>query len=607
VTNYLKNFLFIRIPLLDPDRFLNAALPLVGWIWSWVGLVLLIGAVATGLFFVVTDFEQLIAHGRSVFSRAKLMSNLPLLYASFVLVKVFHEFSHAFACKEFGRQEGTAGEVHTMGVMFLVFTPLPYMDASSAWAYRNKWRRVLVGMAGMLTELFIASLAAVVWHFAGPGVVKSIAYNVMFIASVSTVLFNGNPLLRYDAYYITSDLLEIPNLYQRSREYIYYLVKRYVWNVKQARNPGHSPGERFWLLTYGVASSLYRIFIFTMIILFLADRLPDPLFVIASGLGIAAAIVWIGTPIVKFVHYLATSHELTRVRPRAVATTLAVVLTAAGLLGLLPVGNHCRVEGVVEPVNLAFVHAAADGFVVDFLPSGRKVRPTGPPLLKAINPELTALKAKLEAQRRQLAARKRLAQTQDTAAAQVYAEQIAALDEQIARADEQLRNLTLYAPMAGTWIMPEVERLKGAYVRRGDKVGMVADLSKVIIRATAEQEDAALIVREALDAVEIRVKGRPETYFTGRRILVRPAGSVNLPSAALGYLAGGPVATSPEDRRGLRAAERFFEVHVAPDQAAAGRLLSGQRVVVRFNMPEKPLALQWWRALRQLFQRRFHV
>jgi putative peptide zinc metalloprotease protein len=97
-----------------------------------------------------------------------------------------------------------------MGVMFLVFFPLPYVDASSAWAFRKKWQRAIVGMAGVMAELAAASIAAIVWTQTSTGTVHIIAYNVIFVASVSTLLFNGNPLLRFDAYYVLADLLEIP-------------------------------------------------------------------------------------------------------------------------------------------------------------------------------------------------------------------------------------------------------------------------------------------------------------------------------------------------------------------------------------------------------------
>ena len=113
-----------------------------------------------------------------------------------------------------------------MGIMLLVLTPIPYVDASSASAFRTKWERIMVGAAGMAVELFIAALALFVWINIEPGTVRAILYNMIFIASVSSLLFNGNPLLRYDAYYILGDLLEIPNLGPRGIQYLGYLAQR---------------------------------------------------------------------------------------------------------------------------------------------------------------------------------------------------------------------------------------------------------------------------------------------------------------------------------------------------------------------------------------------
>jgi putative peptide zinc metalloprotease protein len=497
--------------------------------------------------------------------------------------------------------------------MFLIFMPLPYMDASSAWAFRNKWHRTIVGAAGILTELAIASIAAIVWASTSDGTVRAIAYNVIFIASVSTLLFNGNPLLRFDGYYILSDLVEIPNLWQRSRQYIYYLVKRYAWGVRQPQNPAHSTGERGWFVFYGIASTVYRVFICVRILLFLGDRLPKQLFFVAIALSLGAMVTWVLVPLGKFLRYLATNGELLRVRGRAVGSTVGTLVAIITVIGVIPMADRGRVEGVVEPARLAMVHTAVNGFVQEYLPSGRNVSPDGPPLLVAVNPELDVQREQLLAERRRLQARRRIAMTQEVALAQIYAEQIDALEEQLARVKEQLASLSLKAPMEGTWVSPNIEVIKGAYLERGDAVGLVASLDDVIIRAVAPQSIAALIIfetetgRPAAREVEIRLKGRPDIALEGMIKQILPAGQEDLPSAALGYAAGGPVMTKLDDRRGTRAAERFFEIRIAPDPASGVALMSGQRVVIRFEMSSKPLAAQWWRSLLQLFQRRFHV
>ena len=601
VQGYMMNLLFIRIPLLDPDHFLNRWVSVFGRLFTVYGFIAWAVIICVGLYFLGGRFGDLADRASGILDP----ENLPLLYLSFIFIKIFHEFGHAFACKRFGRITGTGGEVHTMGVMFLVFTPLPYVDASSAWAFRKKTHRVVVGAGGMLVELAIAAIAAVVWASTSEGTtIHAITYNMMFIASVSTILFNANPLLRFDGYYILSDILEIPNLAQRSKQYLYYLVKRYAWRVKQARNPAHTAGERGWLAFYAVASTIYRVIICVGILLFVANKL----FFLGAILAVAAFVAWVLVPLGKFVRYLATSGELARVRARAVVSTVMVILLVVGGIGLIPAPDRDRVEGVVEPVGLAVVYMDADGFVIDYLPSGTIVTPDGSPLLCAMNPELEAHKEGLLAERKRLKASQRLAQAQEEMTqAQILGEQIQALDEQINRVEEQLSSLEVHAPLAGTWLAPDIDRARGAYLRRGEGVGLVASLDRVLIRATAGQQEAAMLIDEADKDVKIIVKNRPDTTLSGTIVEILPAGQEQLPSAALGYAAGGSVATSPGDPQGTKAAERFFEIRISPNETSDVRLLSGQRVVVQFEKRRKPLMVQWWRSLLQLLQKRLHI
>jgi putative peptide zinc metalloprotease protein len=268
--------------------------------------------------------------------------------------------------------------------------------------------------------------------------------------------------------------------------------------------------------------------------------------------------------------------------------------------------DYCRVEGIVEPVGLAIVHAQSDGFVTGFLPSGLKVTPDGQTLIEAVNPQLETEKKGLLAELRGLQIKKRIAETQEVAAAQILAEQIEALQEKIARVEFELNSLRLQSALSGTWVSQDVEKAKGAYLRRGEQIGLVASLDDVLIRATAGQ-DLAGLVEHAYEQLEIRVKGRPDAMLKGRIEKILPAGQEVLPSEALGYAVGGSMPTLLQDPSGLKTAEQFFEIRIKPDPDSSVRLLTGQRVLARIQMPSKPLAVQWWQSARQLFQRRFHI
>jgi putative peptide zinc metalloprotease protein len=603
VQGYLMNLLFLRIPLLDPNRFLDRWVGIFGRVFSGPGLLLWLALVGAGLYFVVGDFQELVSQSEDVLDPG----NLVFLYLSFVLVKIVHEFSHAFACKRFGRLNGTGGEVHKMGVMFLVLFPLPYVDASSAWAFRSKWHRALVGMAGVLAELAAASIAAMVWAHTSTGTPHIIAYNIIFVASVSTILFNGNPLLRFDAYYVLTDLIEIPNLGQRCRQYFSYLGKRYVWGLPRVWNPAYTVGERLWFVGYGTASSVYRLYISIRILLFLNSRLPETLFLLVPLLALSGIIGWLLVPIGRFLHHLVTSEELARHRPRAVGSTALIAGVLVVALGLLRLPDHRRVEGIVEPEGLAIVHAESDGFVTGFLPSQTQVAPQAQVLLESVNPVLEAEERSLLAERRVLEVRRQQAILEEVAAAQILDEQLAALDEKIARVRQELSTLHLAAPISGTWVASEIEFTRGRFVRRGETLGVVADLNDLLVRATAGQNVAALLIEQAAQEVQIRAHGRPDPTIGGTIDKIFPAGQEKLPSQALGYAVGGSMAVDVRDPSGTKTAERFFEIRIRPHLDRPGDWLTGQRVVVRVRLQPKPLAAQVYHYARQLFQRRFHI
>ncbi|MEE9213045.1 MAG: hypothetical protein V3U29_10365 [Phycisphaeraceae bacterium] len=603
IQGYLMNLLFVRVPLWDPDRTLDRWVGVVGWVFGPVGLVLWLILMAVAGWQLAGHGEQLVDSAQGVLDP----NNLLWLYVAIVIAKALHELGHGFACKKYGRASHSGGEVHTIGIMFLVFIPVPYVDASSSWALRSKWQRAIIGAAGMFVELAVAAVAVVIWtHTGADTTLHAIAYNTLFIASVSTLLFNGNPLIRFDGYYILSDVLEIPNLAQRSKDYLFFLVKRYVFGTKHARHIVTLPSERPWLVAYHFASSIYRVFISIAILWFVSQQF----FIIGVILALVAIVTWVVVPMGKFAHYLATHHELMRVRPRAVGATIGFLAALFIVIGLIPMPDRARAEGVVEPRELAFIHTSEDGFVIDVLPSGGQVDPSERALLRAVNRNLEATLIQLNAQRQLIQKQINTARTEDQALVQALEQKRSALQQQIDRTQRQLDALVIRAPFKGQWIAPQIEHAQDAYLRRGQRVGIVASLDDLIIRVAANQRVGPRIAeayeKNQIVAVELRVRGRPDLQFTGTIENIPPAGTQQLPSAALGYLGGGAMAVKLDDPSGMQTTERFFEVWIRPDTMPQhGRmLLSGQRVVARFQMPPRPLLQQWWRAALQMVQRR---
>ena len=206
----LTGLLFIRLPGVDPERFLNWLYPKIRWMYSrWfvvTGMLLVFSAIAL----VTIQFNAFCAM-LPTFHQFFTARNVFWMMMALAIAKILHELGHALTCKHFG------GECHEIGMAFLVFTPCLYCDTSDTWMLSNRWHRALVGVAGMWVEIILASACTFVWWFSQPGIVHYLCLSTIFICSVSTVVLNGNPFLRYDGYYVLSDLLEIPNLWQRSR------------------------------------------------------------------------------------------------------------------------------------------------------------------------------------------------------------------------------------------------------------------------------------------------------------------------------------------------------------------------------------------------------
>jgi putative peptide zinc metalloprotease protein len=588
----LMSPLWWRIPLVDPERFLTRLLP---WVRPFIGVAgACVWAILVGVALVLASvhWRDLTA---GLLDRLMLPSNLIILWCLFPFLKAFHEIGHGLAIKAFG------GEVHDMGVMFLVFSPLPYVDASTASAFASKWQRIAVGAGGMVAELFLAALALFVWLAAEPGLVRSLAYNVVLIAGVSTVLFNGNPLLRYDGYYVLADLLEIPNLYQRSRTYLGYLCERYLFGHREAERPPDSPSERAWFIVYAVSSFVYRIFVIVAIALFLFHK------AFYLGMVAVAALLgaWLVVPAWKGIHFLVASPRLRRIRIRAMAISLALVGGVIVGIALVPVPSRTTAEGIVWVPEDALVRAAADGFVERLVVRpGSHVRP-GALLLVCRDPQLTTQVEVLAARLRELRARYDEQQPVDRVKAAMVLEETRYVEEDLAKARQQLEDLTIRSRVDGTFVVDSADDLPDRFVRRGELLGHVVTSDTITVRAIVAQENTDL-VRNHTQRVEVRLSEQTGETLPASIKREVPGASERLPSAALGHGGGGAVAVDPRDSHGITAMEKVFQIDL--ELPAERRILNvGGRVYVRFDHGWEPLAVQWARQLRQLFLARLNV
>lgn len=585
------NPLAVRIPVLDPDRFLSATSFLVRPFFSWFGVLLILGLIGTAAVLAVMHWGDLT---ENVVDRVLAAESLILILVAYPLVKALHELGHGYAVKHWG------GEVHEMGLMFLVFMPVPYVDASASSAFRQKWRRALVGAAGIIVELMLASLALLVWLNAEPGLVRVFAFNVMLIGGVSTLLFNGNPLLRFDGYYVFADLVGIPNLGVRSNRYLGYLIQRYLFGVLHARSPVSAPGEAAWFLVYGIAAFVYRLFIMVAIVFFVAGQF----FVVGVLLAIWACLLMYVLPLLKGLRFLATSPALAQTRGRAVAACLAVVGAVAALFFALPLPHATIAEGVVWVPGEGVVHANSEGTVVEILARPNQKVAAGEPLLRMEDPLLTARLRVLEAEVRELRLRFAALHMADRAEAKIIQEQLRHAEADLDLNRRRAEGLLVRSPTEGFFFLPRARDLPGRFLPKGTQLAYVVEPGRPLVRVLVPQ-DVIDLVRQRTQGVAVRLADRLPEVFEARIEREVPAASSQLPSAALSTQGGGDIALDPSTESG-QALESYFQFELSLDRLVGADSL-GERAYVRFDHGSEPLAARIYRGLRQLFLRQFHV
>jgi putative peptide zinc metalloprotease protein len=589
------NPMAIRLHLFDPDAALNRMRPFIDLAWSrWGGLVWL-AVVLPALVLVAPHWDELTG---SFSDRVLASGNLLLLWLVFPLIKALHEFGHAAATKRGG------GEVHDLGVILLVMIPVPYAEASAANVFRSKYHRAGVAAAGMAVELFLAALAFYLWLLVEPGVTRAILFNVMVVAGVSTLIFNGNPLLRYDAYYILSDLIEMPNLGARATRYWGYLAERYVFGATEASTPETQRREKAWLVVYGLLSTLYRIFVTIAIALFIANEF----FFIGVLLALWAVVTMAVAPVYKALRHVAGSGTLRPHRNRVVGVAIGTAVAVALLLFVVPAPSRTVVEGVAWLPQSALVRAGQDGFLEQLVAQpGTLVQP-GDVLARARNPAVESQYRVASAKVAELEATYLMQLQSDRAQAAIAMDQLESERASLVTARERFEALTLRAQGGGVFTVPRPQDTQGRFYRQGELVGYVLDKPQLVARVVAPQ-DSVDDIRAFRGVVDVRLAHRPDAVLAGRLEREVPGGEEYLPSKVLATEGGGQLATDGRDARGPRTLERTFQFDVAvdPPRDGVGPFFFGERVHARFEHPDQPLGMQLLRSARRLFLSHFHV
>lgn len=615
----LSNVFALRWRGIDPDRLLNWLYKFTWWMFTPAAVIfcLLLGLSALSL--VIVQFDVFTSR-LPAFHEFFGPRNWLYLGVTMALVKVLHEFGHGLSCKHFG------GECHEMGFMLLVFTPALYCNVSDSWMLPSKYRRAAIGAAGMYVEMIIASVATYIWWFSDPATtINQICLSVMFICSVSTVIFNGNPLLRFDGYYILSDLAEIPNLRQKATTALRRLLVDWCLGLEQPEDPFLPKKNQIFLAVYTVAAVAYRWIVVFSIMMFLNKVLePYGLKVLGQLIALSGLFGLIVQPTVQLVKFLYVPGRMHQVKKARLLATAAVIAVVLGLICFFPLPYYVSATLEVKPKDAESVFVRVPGRLEEIAAQyGQQVK-KGQTIARLANEDLSLEVLRLEGQKqvqqKELDTLRRL-QNRDAAIGQripELEETIAMLDEQISEKNEQLRRLVVTSPTEGvvmripdrakpkdesrlhSWLgTPLSERNLGAHFQASELLCLVGDPHRLEAMLVIDQADMDFVTED--QQVKIRLDAYPNETFVSKIVEIARS-DLKVAPPALTTQAGGTLATRT-DKEGQPAplSTSFQAWAPLPKEIASRELPMGLRGQGRVYAGNRSLGARLWRYVMHTF------
>ena len=561
----LTNILYWKIPVFDPDRILTWMYQYLSWIFTGWFFALSVGLMLSALIHVTLHFDTFYSK-LPAYQEFFSWNSVLYMWISLGVVKIIHEFGHGLSCKAFG------GESHEMGVLLMCLSPALYCNVTDAWTLADKWKRIIISFAGIYVELIIAAIATFVWWYtpAYP-VVNNIALCVMVHCSVSTVVFNANPLMRFDGYYILADWLEIPNLREKSNRFLNNLFLAKCLGVEVPPEAYMTPWRKWLFVIYAIASWVYRWVVLFGILWFLADFLGPKLKILSQMLALASLgslFIWPAYKVIKNIRQRGRLPDMKAIR---VNITLAVLASLVAAFFLLPLPvSRVRETGLlaIDPDAVTGVSLPVPARLISLeVRPGQKVvkgqilgRFQSEQLEVEMRKQTETSKAERDAARRYLDAVARArneGNDKDELSYRIQADQARTKAE---AAEQRLtivvadlnRVRELRAPQDGVVIAAptpdEIGKLFDKGYTENTPVFSVGDPTRLMVRVPVTPPEYRLI-RTDLDArgeleVSIYVKGRSDREFTGR-IRDLPTQDAKTVPIQLTQRGGGPLAVKP--------------------------------------------------------------
>ncbi|QDU95543.1 Putative peptide zinc metalloprotease protein YydH [Lignipirellula cremea] len=615
--NRLSNVLAIRFQGFDPDRLLARMSELFGWIFSTRAFCFFALIGLSALCLAAVEFETF-ARKLPTFQQFFAYENWIYLAATLAVTKVLHELGHGLACKRFG------GECHEMGLMLLIFTPCLYCNVSDSWMLPSKWRRAAIGAAGMYVEFILASIALWLWWFSKEGMFNYLCLNVVFVCSVSTLLFNANPLLRYDGYYILADLLEIPNLRQKASTILSRTASSWMLGLDSPEDP-FLPRKKLWAFAaYAIASGVYR-WVVAISIMWVVYRVFEPYGLKAIGGLIALMSIYalVVAPLWGMLKFLLAPGRMRQVNKLRAAVSLAVIAAAIAGVLIIPLPHYVRCSFTIAPRDAAYVYIDAAGEIQDvYAKSGKQVA-QGEVLLTLHDVDVQLAVEQIEGQLRELAARRdslaRSAFHDPRAADEIAAveKEISSLEEQLTRHRRNQERLVIRAPQSGVIIPPpprkNTSREEGLLPQWSgqpldtNNVGATLTESTLVCRiGDPTRLEAVLAIDQSemefvgLDQkAEIFVSHLPHRVY-GTHIARIANEKMKLAPRNLSVRGGGPLAVTTAPGGYETPASPTYEAAV-PLEDPRGELFVGATGRARIHVGQRTIGEGLWRYLCQTF------
>ncbi len=577
VTAKILGAMFARFPLFNPDDLLERIKPFSNTVFSRWGFLIWLAVVVWGVSAVIASSNEFVAQSRRVLDP----SNLPWLFLVTAVMKTFHEYGHMALCKKYG------GSVKRAGILLMIFTPMPFADTTSAWNFRERSKRLAVGFGGMIVEVFLASIAGIIWAKTGEGLTSDLAFNAMLVGSISTVLFNLNPLLRFDGYFILSDLSGIPNLYQRSLKFLRYLAERYLFGLRREISPAEDKTEAWVFGFYGVFGAIYRFVLFGSILIFVWDRF----LLLGVIMGSVCLVAWVVVPMGKLVKYLVSGPKLHLRRSRAISSVLGIAAFLCLLVRFLPFPHSIRAAGSLEAQQTSALTVGAGGRVVTLLATPGSEVAAGQPLVRLEDPELEISGREIEAQLTETRTRIRKAMAEDPASQPVLQGYLDALEKRADELEKRRTSLLVLAPHKGWWVAPDLEESIGAWIPRGASIGEIVDPEVFEFRVQVPVNRVPQIVSAVESPARVRLDGQPWTRLeVTSRVLVAAA-----PES---------VEKRGQESESENAKQPSFEFRGVIEPSDDAALLHGLAGQIRFSLPSQSLWLQGKRLWREFIEKR---